>query len=144
MAGLLPRRVFAVLSPLQRQDVFNRYAIAIATAAIAILLRWFLDPVLGHVAFYSTVYMAVAFCALVCGLVPAVLCGLISFGAIFYWFVDPRHSLTIPHSEIHAVIGFFLVSAVLIWLGEANRRKQLRLNDAVVALTVETNERTKA
>lgn len=32
------------------------------------------------------------------------------------------------------MIGFFLVCTGLIILGEANRRKQLRLDDAVVAL----------
>ncbi len=55
----------------------------------AILLRWLLDPLLGHVAFYVTVYIAVAYCAVVCGYIPAALSGLIGFLGIFYWFMDP-------------------------------------------------------
>jgi two-component system, NarL family, sensor kinase len=133
-----------VLLPLQRRNVGKDYTIAIATVALAVLLRWFLDPVLGHVALYVTVYMAVAFCALVCGFGPALLSALVGFLAIFYWFVDPHHFISVTRPEIHGVIGFFLVCAVLVGLGEANRRKQLRLNDAIVALTAETNERKRA
>ncbi len=144
MAGLLPARAFTMLSSAERQELALRYTIALGTAVFAVLLRWCLEPLLGHVAFYVTVYMAVAFCALICGLGPAVLSGLAGFLGVFYWFVDPRHSLASGRSQIHPVIGFFLVCAVLIGLGEANRRKQLRLNTAVVALTAETNERKRA
>jgi signal transduction histidine kinase len=144
MADSVPPRALTILSPLRRESVAEAYTIAIATAMLAVALRWCLDPVLGHVAFYATLYMAVAFCALVCGPGPAILSALIGFAAIFYWFVDPRHSLAVARPQIHAVIGFFLVSAVLIWLGEANRRKQLRLKDAVLALTAETNQRKHA
>ncbi|MFZ0283867.1 MAG: sensor histidine kinase [Terriglobales bacterium] len=136
-------RLLTILSPLARQKTVERYLIAISAAGVAVVLRWCLDPLLGHVAFYATVYMAVAYCAVVCGWIPATLTALVGFFGIFYWFIDPRYSLMLAR-QIHGVIGFFLVSAALIWLGEANRRKQLRLNDAVVALTQETKERTRA
>ena len=42
------------------------------------------------------------------------------------------------------MIGCFLVNAVLIWLGEANRRKQMRLNEVVDELTAEVRERQRA
>jgi signal transduction histidine kinase len=109
-----------------------------------------LDPVLGHVAFYVTVfivvaYCAVAYCALVCGYGPATLTAVLGFSGIYYWFVDPRHSLFPARpAEIHGVIGFFLVSIVLVALGDANRSKQLRLNETVVALTSEIGERQQA
>ena len=119
-----------------------RYAIAILAGVLAVILRWVLDPILGHVAFYTTVYIAVAYCAIVCGYVPAVITALLGFIGIFYWFVDPRHSLWPPRpSEIHGVVGFFLVSTVLIALGEANRGKQLRLNETIQALSSEIDER---
>ena len=61
---------------------------------------------------------------------------------IFYWFVDPRHSLSFIRQspEIHAIVACFLVCGVLIALGEANRRKQLRLNRTVDALTTEARQ----
>ncbi len=139
------RRALTIFSPLQRRSVTDRYLIAILAAVAAVLLRWCLDPVLGRISFYATVYMAVAFCSLVCGWGPALMSALIGFWAIFHWFVDRRDSLSfIPRSEIQGVIGFFLVCIVLIVIGESNRRKRLRLDDSVVALTAETNERKRA
>jgi signal transduction histidine kinase len=112
---------------------------------LAILLRWILDPALGHVAFYVTLYVTVTFCAVVCGFAPAILSGLLAFLGIFYWFVDPRHSLSLMgQPEIRAIVGCFLVCTVLIALGEANRRKQLRLNETILALTTEARERQRA
>src|ERR1035437_6654913 len=145
MAGLFPARILTILTPLPRQRVADRYAIAIASAVLAILLRWVLDHVLGHVAFYVTLYMTVTFCAVVCGFAPAILSGLLGFLGIFYGFVDPRHSLSlIRHPEIRAIVGCFLVCAVLIALGEANRRKQLRLNETILALITEARARKRA
>ena len=39
------------------------------------------------------------------------------------------------------MVGCFLVCAVLIALGEANRRKQLRLNETIDALTTVARQR---
>ena len=145
MAGGFPVRILTILTPLPRQRVADRYSIAIASAVLAVVLRWFLDPVLGHVAFYVTLYVVVTFCAVVCGFAPAILSGLLGFLGIFYWFVDPRHSLSLlRQSELHAMVGCFLVCAVLIALGEANRRKQLRLNQIIDALTTEARQRNHA
>ena len=145
MASAWQAQMLTNLTPIPRKHVFRRYFIALCAAVAAILLRWLLDPVLGHVAFYVTVYIAVAYCAVVCGCLPAILSGLVGYFGIFYGFVDPRHSLSlIRPSEIHATVGFFLVTAVLIALGDANRRKQLRLNESVDALTAEAGERQHA
>jgi K+-sensing histidine kinase KdpD len=131
MRGSLSKVIPTIFSPLPSAKSVERFCIGLATGVLAILLRELLDPVLGHFAFYTTVYMAVAFSALVCGFAPALLTALTGFLGILYVFVDPRGSLAITRqSEIHGVIGFFLVSAVLIGLGDANRRKQLRLTPA--------------
>jgi signal transduction histidine kinase len=145
MAGIFSARTLTILALVPRQRVGKRYAIAIAAAILAILLRWILDPALGHVAFYVTLYVTVTFCAVVCGFAPAILSGLLAFLGIFYWFVDPRHSLSLMgQPEIRAIVGCFLVCTVLIALGEANRRKQLRLNETILALTTEARERQRA
>jgi signal transduction histidine kinase len=132
-------------SPVRREFVVERYGIALATAALAIVLRWILDPLLGHVAFYVTVYAAVAFCSIVCGYAPAILSAIVSFLGIFYFFVDPRYSLSPTRpSEIHGVIGWFFVCAVLIVLGENHRRQQFRLRQSIAAMTTEASERQRA
>jgi signal transduction histidine kinase len=140
MRGLLPKRIVTIFSPLPQRRLIERYSVGLAVGVLAILLRGLLDPVLGHVAFYVTVYMAVAFCALVCGFTPAVLTAGVGFLGI-HWFIDPRNSLSISLTEIHGIIGFSLVSAALIALGDANRRKQLRLNHTVAALIKGAQER---
>ncbi len=138
-------RTLMVLTLIPRERLVKRYAVAVTAAVLAVLLRWVLDPVLGHVAFYVTVYIAVTYCAVVCGFGPAIVSGLLGFMGVFYWFVDPRQSVFPIHtSEIHGVVGCFLVSGVLIALGQANRSKQLRLNNTVEALTTEANERQHA
>jgi signal transduction histidine kinase len=135
----------SILSPLPKSRVIGRYTVAMATAVLAVLLRELFDPILGHVAFYVTVYIAVAFTVLVCGLVPALLTATVAFLGVFYWFVDPRHSLAVARpSEIHGIVGFSLVSVVLILLGEANRGKQLRLNRSIAELTMEAAHRKQA
>ena len=138
-------RNLAILSPIPDQSLTTRYILALLTGILAILLRWALDPLLGHLAFYVTVYMTVAYCAFLCGYAPAIVSGIIGFIGVFYWFVDPRKSFfPVSRIEIHGVIGCFLVSAVLIILGETSRQKQLRFNESIVALTNEANERMRA
>src|SRR5579871_2399643 len=145
MAGALYKSLSAILNPIPAKQGVSRYTVALACSALAILLRWLLDPVLGHLAFYVTVYIAVAYCTMVVGYGPAIVTTLLGVLGTFYWFVDPRHSFfPIHRTEVHGVIGCFLVNAVLIWLGEANRRKQLRLNEVVDELTAEVRERQRA
>ncbi len=131
-------------APIPNSRTSVRFTIAVSLAGLAILLRWLLDPLLGHVAFYTTIYIAVAFCALLCGAAPATISAIVGFLGIFHWFVDPRLSVTVVPTEIHGTVGFVLVSAVLIALGQANRSKQLRLNAAVAALTEEAEQRKAA
>ena len=140
----LGRMLTSPFSPLPQRCVWERFAVALLAATLAILLRWFLEPALGHVAFYVTVYMAVAFCAVVCGYAPAVLSAVVGFLGVFYWFVDPRYTLRVTRPETHGIVGSVLVCAVLIALGETNRRKQLQLNEAITSLKAEAIQRSRA
>src|ERR1700757_2150634 len=146
MTGAYPARILAILTPIPPDKVLPRYGIAVAAGVLAIVLRWTLDPILGHVAFFVTVYITVTFCALVCGALPAMLSGSVGFPGILYWFVDPRHSLQLIRQprQVHNIIGAFIVCAALILLGAAYRSKQLRLNNTVKALTNEARERQRA
>ncbi|HEX3106319.1 MAG TPA: sensor histidine kinase [Terriglobales bacterium] len=134
-----------VFSPIRREFWVERYGVALATAALAIILRWIFDPLLGHVAFYVTVYVAVAFCSVVCGYIPAIVSAIVGFIGIFYFFIDPRYSLSPTRpAEIHGVVGWFFVCAVLIVLGENHRKQQFRLRQSIAALTSEASERQRA
>jgi signal transduction histidine kinase len=145
MEGAFRRSLSTVLNPIPHRCVSQRYIIALTCSVFAVILRWLLDPVLGHVAFYVTIHIVVAYCAIVCGYAPAIVTALVGFLGIVYWFVDPRHSFaSFRQSEIHGVVGFSLLTIVLIALGEAVRTKQLRLNHTVDALTHEVTEKQQA
>ena len=132
-----------ILSPVEQHFVVRRYAIALLMTLMAVLLRWLLEPLLGHSSFYATVYMAVLCAALVCGLWPSILTAVLGCLGIVYWFVDPRHSFSVARkTEIHSIFGCILVCTVIVALGEANRRKQLKLNAARDDLECRIKERT--
>lgn len=131
------------LSPLPQRQVAIRYVVGAVSALLAVLLRAILEPVLGHAAFYVTVYVAVVFSALIGGLGPSILSALVGTAGVVYWFVDPRHSLSLlDKSELHGLIGCVLICPVLVALGEANRKKQLQLNEAHNDLETRVKERT--
>lgn len=131
------------VSPLPQQYVWGRYAVALASGVLSILLRALLDPLLGHSGFYVTVYLAVVFAELVCGLGPSILTAVVGTTGIAYWFVDPRGAFSISdRRDIHGLIACVLASAALIALSEANRRKGLRLNQAREELERRVQERT--
>jgi signal transduction histidine kinase len=143
--ALQPRmRLLKILTPLPEERVIERFAIALAGAAISIVLRALLEPVLGHAGFYVTVYVAVVFCALVCGVWPSIVCAVVGTAGVVYWLVDTRGSLVIhDQREIHGLIACLLICPALIALGEANRRKQLRLNEAQEKLEQRVAQRTE-
>ncbi|MGH9642725.1 MAG: histidine kinase, partial [Terriglobales bacterium] len=130
-------------SPLPQERVWQRYTVALLSALLSIAMRGLLDPILGHSGFYVTVYLAVVFSALLCGLGPSVLTAVVGTAGVLYWFVDPRGSFWITERrELHGFIACALCCPVLIALGEANRKKQLQLNRAHDELEERVQERT--
>ena len=143
MASSASRTLAVILSPLEQSLVRKRYVIGMALALVAILLRWMLDPMLGHSAFYPTLYVAVLASAITCGLGPSVLTAVTGFTGILYWFVDQRQTFLVrDHADIRTSIGCLFVCAALITLGEANRKKQLELNESHLELEQRVLERT--
>jgi signal transduction histidine kinase len=135
-----------IFSPLSQQDLWRRYAVGFACAVMAVVLRAILEPLLGHAGFYVTVYIAVVFSALICGLGPSILCAVLATGGVVYWFVNRGElfllSNPVSRRELHGLIACILVCPVLIALGEANRRKQLQLNEAQDTLEQRVKKRT--
>jgi signal transduction histidine kinase len=143
MATSASRTLAVALAPLEQSFVRKRFMIGIALGVLAILSRWMLDGLLGHSAFYPTLYVAVLASALTCGLVPSVLTALTGFTGILYWFVDTRQAFLVTEREdINTSIGCLFVCAALITLGEVNRKKQLRLNESHSELEQRVDERT--
>jgi signal transduction histidine kinase len=89
-----------------------------------LLLRQLLAPLLGENNPYHTVWAAVVFSAWYCGLGPSIVTALLSLVGIWYWFLPPTHSVALqdPKTAISGMLGFLVFSALIIALGEANRR----------------------
>jgi PAS domain S-box-containing protein len=108
-------------------QIFLKYTIAIAVAVAAVFLRKLLDPLLGNQNPYHTVWLAVMFSAFYCGIGPAIVAVVISALGIWYWLFPRYESLSTPvHAPAFGMIGFLLLSAVIIALGESTRRMMVK------------------
>ncbi len=101
-----------------------RYAFAVLTAVLALVLRQTLSPLLGANNPYFTVWAAVVFSAWYYGVGPSVVTTLMSALGVWYWFLLPLHSFRLQDSkmQIGGLVGFGVLSGFIIALGEANRR----------------------
>src|SRR5271155_3178045 len=117
-------------------DVARRYGLAIAASIVALLLRKLLSPLLGVENPYHTVWAAVVFSAWYCGLGPSIATALPSMIGVWYWFLPPSNSFALRDSRtaIFGMLGFLAFSALIIALGEANRRSLARSNWAETQL----------
>lgn len=113
----------------------TRYALAALAAVAAVLLRQALDPFLGAENPYHTMWLAVVFAAWYCGIGPSVVTVVIGAVGIWYWFLPPYDSFSIKsHVELSGMLGFLVLSAVIVALGESTRRIMARQQTAEEAL----------
>lgn len=106
----------------------TRYAVALLAAAIALLARVLLTPVLdGHLP-YVTLFAAIAFSSWFCGLGPSLLSLAVAALGAVYFLIQPSHSFAIADPRQTLGFGIFLlVSTLMIAFGEVNRRKNERV-----------------
>jgi signal transduction histidine kinase len=105
-------------------EVVRRYALAVLSAILALLLRRLAAPFLGENNPYHTVWAAVVFSAWYCGLGPSLVTALLSAVGVWYWFLPPANSFSLDDHKtaISGMLGFLVFSGLIIALGEANRR----------------------
>jgi signal transduction histidine kinase len=100
----------------------GRLVVALLLSAAALLLRWFLDPVLGNNQPYAASAAAIAAAVWFCGWIPASVTALVLTIAANYLFFDSRGSLGLDPQHFTGSIGFLFSGAVIIFLGEQARR----------------------
>jgi PAS domain S-box-containing protein len=111
----------------------RRYSLAILAALAALLLRKMLTPLFGYENPYLTAWAAIVLSAWYCGIGPSVLCTIMSMLGVWYWFLPRFNSFVLgnPKSEISGMALFSVLSALIIALGEANRRSKARLEGEI-------------
>ncbi len=111
------------------------YLIAAAALALALLVRWAFDPILGDLLPFITLYAAVAVTVWIGGWRPALLVTLLSYVAVAWWFIEPRPDSPVSLSEPRAFVGmilYFATCAIVIMFGDGMRRAQKRAEAAAL------------
>jgi K+-sensing histidine kinase KdpD len=117
------------------------YVFALATVAVATVLRRGMDPILGEHHAFTLYFAAVALTAWYGGFAPALFATIVSYFAADWFFITPRFEINLPHAnldEFMALMGF-LFSCLAIAVTsqkmraalESSRRKQAELEREV-------------
>lgn len=121
-----------------------RYAVAVGAAVVALAFRGLLDPLLGDTVPYITLFAGVALSAWYCGAGPAILTTFLGLLGAVYWFFPPTRGFgAIDRPHIFGIMAYLCFSAVIVVLGEANRRSHRRLYEARQELEQRVQERTR-
>src|SRR5258706_7237828 len=78
------------------KNAIARYAIAVFSMGVALLLGRTLSPTLGEYLAYVGVFPAIGFAAWYCGLAPSVCSLALAFATLKYEFISPAHLLAVP------------------------------------------------
>jgi PAS domain S-box-containing protein len=120
--------------------------LAILFTAVAVALRWILDPWLGEAFPLATLYGAVAAAVVIGGGTRAALTATAGYVACDYLFIEPRGTLAL--SDTSSIIGALVYAAtcaIVIGLGQNSRRAhdEARARGALLQTTLATLERSE-
>ena len=104
------------------------YALALASLAAAVLLRYALDPWMGPSLPLVTIFGAVAAAVWFGGPIPAALVTILGYLACNVLFIDPRGDLTISDlADAIGLIPYLFTCFLIIAFGESARRAERRV-----------------
>jgi PAS domain S-box-containing protein len=123
------------------RTILFHYGGAVGLTALAVVLRWLLEPLLGEHFPFVTLFTAVVFVAWYAGRGPALLSLLLGAVAGAYFFLQPRRSFSVGQAEdrfglvLYGVVGIASI-ALFESLRGARRRaeeKERQLQEEVAA-----------
>jgi len=107
----------------------NAYALAVVAVAIAVLLRWLLDPLMGDALPLVTLFGAVAASVWAGGYGPAFLSAILGYFACAYLFIAPRGLFVFDTSNQVGLVAYLFTCALIVGFGQAARFAQMRANE---------------
>jgi PAS domain S-box-containing protein len=113
----------------EERSAAKRYFLAVLAACAALVVRLALTPLLGvHTPFLAGM-AATIFAVWWCGTGPAIVSALISLFSVWYLILPPSNSFSMqdPKGQISTMVGFLLLTGLIIALGEMDRRAGSRL-----------------
>ncbi len=100
----------------------SRFTVAVLATALAVLIRFLLNPVLGHDAPLLVSILAVMFAAWYGGRGSGMLAILLSAVLSVFLFIRPLYSLRIDNfSDVLRLVLFIVIGLLITWLTEALR-----------------------
>src|SRR5829696_3242176 len=105
------------------------YAIGFTALALAVIVRWLLDPILGDALPLVTLFGAVAAAVWLGGYRLALPVTLLGYIACHYLFIPPRGHLDFARVvDVVGLVAYLFTCALIITIGEAARRAQARVH----------------
>jgi PAS domain S-box-containing protein len=103
------------------------YVIGFAAVAIAVIVRWLLDPLMGDAFPLVTLFGAVAAAVWLGGYRVALPVALLGYIACHYLFIEPRGHLDLTGAaNVVGLIAYLFTCALIIFFGEAARIAEAR------------------
>jgi PAS domain S-box-containing protein len=104
------------------RKILLQYGGATAFTALAVLLRWLIDPWLRDYLPFSTLFASVALAVWMGGYRPAILAAVLGFLACKWLFVEPRGTLDLSNARnFIGCLAYLLSCGIIIGFGEALR-----------------------
>lgn len=119
-----------------------RYGVALVVTAVALLLRELLNPVLGDLGPFLSMYAAVTLTAVYLGAGPATLTAVFGLFGSTHFFLSGDNFSFESRSDLAYAVGFLVVAATIILLAERGRRALVQVEAARQTLEETVNERT--
>ena len=101
---------------------FNKYAIGLVAVAVAVLLRWLLEPLMGDALPLVTLFGAVAAGVWVGGYRVGILVTLVGYLACHYMFIPPRRGFDFASTENQVgFVAYIFTCGIIITFAEMAR-----------------------
>jgi signal transduction histidine kinase len=132
----IPRLAFS-------RETITRYALALLITVAALILRELLNPLLGDLGPFLSIYAAVTLASVFLGAGPATLTALLGLLGSTHFFLARDHFNFASRSDIAYAIGYLVVAATIIVLAERGRKALEEVEAARQTLESKVEERTR-
>lgn len=109
-------------NPAEFWPVWMQYLMAVVLVAVAAGIQFALEPILGDIVPYTTLYPAVALAAYFGGLGPALVTIILGALTEDYFFIPPRFEIGLSDPGDLVRLGFYVIAGLLIAIFGSNAR----------------------
>ena len=107
------------------------HALGLLAIALAVFVRWLLDPVMGDTLPLVTLFGGVAIAVWLGGYRLAVPAALLGYGACHYLFIEPRGHFDLGSStNVVGLVAYLFTCSLIIAIGEVARSAQRRTTES--------------